>query len=372
MKKFTVLSATLLLAVGLAACGNAGDSSNKDSSSKTVTSSSTSTKKTTKMTINTGADADATVPGAGTLIMRQLYAAPHGTQSFAAVNVTLNGDTIVAARIDEFQYVDKSADWTGVPNSDSDFGKNYPSGKFLIAKLENSKAYSALMTKEAKATKTWQESATAIENYAKGKTIDELKAALPTVKSAKKVGDVVSGATFADTYGYLSAIYDAATTGMVSTGIATTDNTITEGQVLAAPHGKQSFATVTVAMQGDKVAATFVDEFQYTPAATFGAVPNSDKDFGKDIKAGTVLASKRANSDAYSALMKKEAKATHTWTENAIAINDFAKGKTIAELEAAVASLKGKSKVADVVSGATFVDTAGYLTAVIEAAKAAQ
>ncbi len=45
--------------------------------------------------------------------MRQLYAAPHGKQSFAAVNVTLNGDTIVSARINEFQYVKKSSDWTG-------------------------------------------------------------------------------------------------------------------------------------------------------------------------------------------------------------------------------------------------------------------
>lgn len=57
------------------------------------------------MKINTGADASAKVPAAGTLVMRQLYAAPHGKQSFAAVNVTLNGDTIVSAKIDEFQYV---------------------------------------------------------------------------------------------------------------------------------------------------------------------------------------------------------------------------------------------------------------------------
>ncbi|EPC81168.1 hypothetical protein Lpp37_13619 [Lacticaseibacillus paracasei subsp. paracasei Lpp37] len=47
-------------------------------------------------------------------------------------------------------------------------------------------------------------------------------------------------------------------------------------------------------------------------------------------------------------------------------------GKTIAELETAVSDLKGKKKVSDVVSGATFTDTSGYLTAIISAAKAAK
>ncbi|MFD1484880.1 peptidoglycan-binding protein [Lacticaseibacillus baoqingensis] len=368
MKKFAVLSATLLAALALAACGNSGSDS---SSSKSSASSSATT---SKITINTGKDTSATVPGAGTLVMRQLYAAPHGTQSFAAVNVTLNGDTIVGARIDEFQYVDKSSDWTGVPNSDKDFGKSYPKGKFLIGKAQNSAPYSALMKKEAKATQTWEQSMTAIQNYVKGKKVSDLKTTIKDLKATKKASDVVSGATFADTAGYVQAIYDAATTGMVSTGITTTDNNVTEGQVLAAPHGKQSFAVVTVAMQGNKVANSFVDEFQYVPAKTFGAVPNSNKDFGKGIAAGTVLGSKRANSDPYSALMKKEAKATHTWTENATAINEFAKGKTIAELQTTVDDLKGNKdkKVADVVSGATFADTAGYLQAIIDAAKAAK
>ncbi|MCU7660539.1 peptidoglycan-binding protein, partial [Lacticaseibacillus paracasei] len=45
---------------------------------------------------------------------------------------------------------------------------------------------------------------------------------------------------------------------------------------------------------------------------------------------------------------------------------------TIAELETAVSDLKGKKKVSDVVSGATFTDTSGYLTAIISAAKAAK
>ncbi|MBS4971712.1 peptidoglycan-binding protein [Lacticaseibacillus rhamnosus] len=366
MKKVAIIGATLLLSVGLVACsGGSGSSSSKSSSSTSQTSNA-------KVKIKTGADANAKVPAAGTLVMRQLYAAPHGKQSFAAVNVTLNGDTIVSARINEFQYVKKSSDWTGVPNSNKDFGKNYPSGQILIAKAENSKPYSALMKKEAKATHTWEENETAITNFVKGKKISDLKAAVADVKGTKKVSDVVSGATFADTAGYLQAIYDAATTGMVAEGIQTTDPNLTEGQVLAAPHGTQSFGIVTVAMQGDKIANVFLDEFQYMPAKDFGAVPNSNTDFGKGIKAGTVLASKRANSDAYSAIMKSKGKATKSWQENSTAIDEFAKGKTIAELENAVNDLKGKKKASDVVSGATFTDTAGYLAAIIKAAKAAK
>ena len=108
------------------------------------------------------------------------------------------------------------------------------------------------------------------------------------------------------------------------------------------------------------------------PSKDFGGVPNSNADFGKEIKSGTVLASKRANSEAYSAIMKSKGKATQTWQENSNAIDEFAKGKTIAELETAVSDLKGKKKVSDVVSGATFTDTSGYLTAIISAAKAAK
>ncbi|EPC84777.1 hypothetical protein Lpp126_03449, partial [Lacticaseibacillus paracasei subsp. paracasei Lpp126] len=159
MKKLIVLSATLLVSMGLAACSSGSSSSSSKSSSTTSQTSNA------KVKINTGADASAKVPAAGTLVMRQLYAAPHGKQSFAAVNVTLNGDTIVSAKIDEFQYVKKSSDWTGVPNSNKDFGKSYPKGQFLIAKAENSKPYSALMKKEAKATHTWEENETAITNF---------------------------------------------------------------------------------------------------------------------------------------------------------------------------------------------------------------
>lgn len=364
MKTVVKIGTTLLAALSLAACSPGGNSAQSSSSSAASPA---------KVTVNAGTTSNAQLPAAGTLVMRQLYAAPHGSDAFAAITVVLNGETVVAAKVDEFQYVAKGTDWTGVPNSSKDFGQNYPSGQVLIAKRENSAAYSAVMTKEAKATKTLAANAGAIQQFVAGKTIAEVTAAAGEAKSAKQPTDVVSGATFADTAGYLQAIADAATSGMVSVGAPVTDAPVTVGQTLAAPHGTQAFGIVTVALQGGKVVASFFDEFQYVAAKDFGAVPNSDKGFGKGVKAGTVLASKRANSAAYSAVMTKEAKATHTWQENAAAISAFANGKTVAELEAAAGELTGKtgSAITDVVSGATFSDTAGYLKAMVTAAKAA-
>jgi hypothetical protein len=54
-------------------------------------------------------------------------------------------------------------------------------------------------------------------------------------------------------------------------------------------------------------------------------------------------------------------------------IQDFCVGKTVAELEAVIAGFNGDATAAvDAVTGATLVDTLGYLTGLLEAAKAAQ
>ncbi|MNW70269.1 hypothetical protein D3C74_495140 [compost metagenome] len=53
------------------------------------------------------------------------------------------------------------------------------------------------------------------------------------------------------------------------------------------------------------------------------------------------------------------------------AIEKFATGKTIKSLEATLAT-KSKEQMVDAVSGATLVDTQGYLKAILAAAKAAK
>ena len=86
-----------------------------------VESSAPATTTDVAITIAQGEDTTTALPEAGTLVMRQMYTAPHGTKSFAAVNVLMNGDTIVSAHLDEFQYL-APADFKGVPNSDGGFG----------------------------------------------------------------------------------------------------------------------------------------------------------------------------------------------------------------------------------------------------------
>lgn len=142
------------------------------------------------------------------------------------------------------------------------------------------------------------------------------------------------------------------------------------GQVQWAAHGNKCFAVITVALQGDKIVAAHIDEYQWMAADTSVGVPNSDQPFGESYPEGKVLASKRVNAAAYSASMAK-AGSTVALDVNYDLIQAYAVGKTVAELEAA---LEGKTaaEMVDAVSGATLVDTLGYLQGILAAAKAAQ
>ena len=142
---------------------------------------------------------------------------------------------------------------------------------------------------------------------------------------------------------------------------------VTLGQVVFAAHGTKCFAVITVAMEGDKIAAAYIDEFQPMDPAAATVVPNAETIFGTE---GNLLASKRLNSDLYSANMTK-AGSTVALADNYAALEAFAAGKTIAELEAEVIG-KEATAVVDAVAGCTLVDAQGYLTGIIEAAKAAK
>lgn len=383
MKKTRITTFLVFASLSLAACSpddsnTAGSTTEgqQTSASSAATSEST-TSEASNITIAEGTDTGTEIPEAGTLVMRQMYTAPHGTKSFAAVNVLMNGETIVAAHMDEFQYLDP-ADFKGVPNADAGFGEAFPEGTVLGSKTENDAAYSALMKDKAGATQTWQASMDAITDFVKGKTIAEIETAIGELDKQGEDGnptDVVSGATFADTKGYLQAIVDTANNGMVAIGAKTEATDFTQAQSLGAPHGDKSFAITTVAMDGDKVAAVFVDEFQYVDATAFGGVPNSDADFGQGVAEGQVLASKVANNDAYSALMKEKGGSTQEYAVNMKAVEDFTIGKTIAEIEAAIGELDKQGEdgnPTDVVSGATFADTKGYLQVIADTAKKAE
>ena len=102
----------------------------------------------------------------------QVEYAAHGTSCFAVLTVAMDGDTIVAAHIDEFQFMD-AATAEGVPNSDASFGQNYPEGKVLASKVVNDGLYSTNMTTKAGATTPLGVSYNAIEAFVTGKTIEK-------------------------------------------------------------------------------------------------------------------------------------------------------------------------------------------------------
>ena len=141
------------------------------------------------------------------------------------------------------------------------------------------------------------------------------------------------------------------------------------GQVQWAAHGTKCFAVLTVVLQGDVIVAAHIDEYQV--GAGMVGVPNSENGFG-GFADDKVLYSKRVNAEAYSANMAK-AGSTVALNVNYDLIQDFCVGKTVAELEAIIAGFGGEAQAAvDAVSGATLVDTLGYLQGLLAAAKAAQ
>ena len=141
------------------------------------------------------------------------------------------------------------------------------------------------------------------------------------------------------------------------------------GQVQWAAHGTKCFAVLTVVLQGDVIVAAHIDEYQV--GADMVGVPNSENGFG-GFTDGKVLYSKRVNAAAYSANMTK-AGSTVALDVNYDLIQNFCVGKTVPELEAVIAGFNGDATAAvDAVTGATLVDTLGYLTGLLEAAKAAQ
>ncbi len=140
------------------------------------------------------------------------------------------------------------------------------------------------------------------------------------------------------------------------------------GQVQWAAHGTKCFAVITVALLDDVIVAAHIDEYQV--GAGMVGVPNSENGFG-GFTDGKVLYSKRVNAEAYSANMAN-AGSTVALDVNYDLIQNFCVGKTVAELEAVINGFADAQAAVDAVSGATLVDTLGYLQGILAAAKAAQ
>jgi predicted polyphosphate/ATP-dependent NAD kinase len=302
-------------------------------------------------------------------IGRADYAA-HGTKCFTSAVVAMVGDKIVAASIDDYQVMAKDTS-IGVPNSDKDFGTYFKDPtRVLGSKRTNSVAYSKNMAASG-ATIAIDKNLDAIQTYVKGKTVAELEAKL-LASSPEQMVDAVSSATLVDTKGYVSAVVAAAKAAKENSSIqvdVAALSTLKVGRVDYAAHGTKCFTSAVVVMAGDKVVGTSLDDYQFMAKDTSTGVPNSDKDFGTYYKDPTrVLGSKRVNTAAYSKNMAASG-ATIDIDKNLDAVQAFAAGKTVSELEEML-KVNSKDPLVDAVSSATLVDTNGYLSAIVAAAKA--
>ncbi|WP_311530795.1 peptidoglycan-binding protein [uncultured Anaerococcus sp.] len=302
----------------------------------------------------------------GKLVLRRSLEAPHGEGSFARVAVVTDGEKIVDASIDEFQYFDEGSDFVALPNQDSDteFKKGAKEGKILGSKIINSEAYSKLMTEKAKSTVSIADNYKAIQDFAKGKTIDELKEVVDGAEDGKAI-DAVTGATLVDTKGYLQAIINTAEKSENAVAFEGDPAKIKVQQFFGTAGAKNAVTDTFVVVEDGKIVAASIDELQYIADA---GVPNSDKKFGENYAdPAKKLSSKLENNEEYSKMMKDMAKATKKLDENYKAIEEFVVGKTPEEIKEVIDSNEN-GKPVDAVTGATLNNTVGYLEEIYKAA----
>lgn len=298
----------------------------------------------------------------GNLVLHRAYP-DEASRSFTTVVVATSADKIVDAFIDEYQYFGEDEGYEGVPNSDKGFGEGAKEGRILASKIVNKDPYSEAI-KNAGGEVTLMDNYNAVTDFVKGKTIAELEEVLN--EDDEKIMDAISGATFSSTPNLLRYIVEAAKDNTFAIGgEAENPENIELRYVLGAPHGEKSFANAVVAVEGDKIVAASIDEYLYIEEGITSQGEGSD--FANDYAdSKTVLASKLENNDFYTDLMAEKAGSTVTIKENFEAIENFVAGKTVEEIKETIAGAKEAEKV-EAVSGATLVDTAGYLQLIVDA-----
>ena len=286
------------------------------------------------------------------------------SRSFSNVVVATSGDKIVGAFIDEYQYFDEADNYQAVPNTDQKFGEGAKEGRILASKIDNKDPYSEAM-KEAGGEATLMDNYNAVTDFVKGKTIAELEDFL-NENDDEQIIDALSGATFKATPNLLKYVVEAAKDDtFVIEGHAENPDDIELRYALGAPHGDRSFANAVVAVEGDKIVAASIDEFQYIEEGVTKQGEGSE--FAEDFAdSKTVLASKLENDELYSDLMAEKAGATKSIAENFNAIEKFVVCKTIDEVKETISGAT-EGEAIDAVSEATLVDTANYLQLIIDA-----
>lgn len=389
-KKFNI--ATLMLATSLAFTGCANNTTDEadtkeetvveekadetvDTADETVETDAETTEEATKEETDTEdtentddtADKEETTSDADTqesnVVLHRAYP-DEASRSFTNVVVATSGDKIVGAFIDEYQYFDEADNYQAVPNTDQKFGEGAKEGRILASKIDNKDPYSETM-KEAGGEATLMDNYNAVTDFVKGKTIAELEDFL-NENDDEAIIDALSGATFTSTPNLLRYVVEAAKDDtFVIEGHAENPDDIELRYALGAPHGDRSFANAVVAVEGDKIVAASIDEFQYIEEGVTKQGEGSE--FAEDFAdSKTVLASNLENDELYSDLMAEKAGATKSIAENFNAIEKFVVGKTINEVKETIAGAT-EGEAIDAVSETTLVDTANYLQLIIDA-----
>lgn len=302
----------------------------------------------------------------GGLQLGMAYAAAHGTKCFTQAHAAVQGDVIIAAYVDDFQFVAADAGLNVLPNSDKEFGQGYAEGKALASKRAMADYYSGLMAEKAGSTVRIDDNFDAIQSFVVGKTIAEVEAL--ATGDAQAAIDAVTGATLADTAGYLGAIVQAAKNAQGTQAVEFTGDpaNLKLNVAYGAANGENCFTAAAALTRGDTIVLSYLDEFQFLDAGEgVVGVPNSTEAFAEDYAEGKVLCSKRMCTDYYSAMMADYAGSTVRINDNFDAIQNYVNGMTVAQAEA----LAGDENAVDAVTGATLANTAKYVGTIVGAAK---
>ena len=149
----------------------------------------------------------------------QVVYAAHGTHCFSVITAVIQGEVILLAKIDEFQFMSDREDVAaiGVPNADlesENFNVKNEDGSIksvLGSKRVNSDLYSLNMQR-AGSTVQIAANYNAIEAYVVGKTIADLEAEVApyTDENKAEYADAIAGATLTDSLNYVKGIIAAA------------------------------------------------------------------------------------------------------------------------------------------------------------------
>ena len=293
------------------------------------------------------------------LKMGHVLGAAHGTKCFASVTAVVEGDKVVAAKIDEYQFM-SGDELVSVPNAEN-YADYLAEGVKLVSKRADTAVYSAKMA-AAGSTVAIDKNYDAIEAHVAGKTIAELEAEI----AGEMAADAVAGATLVDCAGYIGVIVEAAKAAQAEEAVTYEGSldALTLKYGLGAAHGTKCFAEVAVLTDGEKVVLAYVDEYQFMSGDELISVPNAEN-YVDYLAEGVKLVSKRADTAVYSAKMAA-AGSTVAIDANYDAIQAHVAGKAIADLETEIAG----EMAADAVAGATLVDCAGYIGVIVSVAKA--